>query len=206
MPVVVWIVVAVALGLISLIGGLALDRWLRTPSLIALIGQPGAGKSTFLYVLENGDIPARGFEPTIESHRSEATIENKTFWVLDSPGDQLDEWVKNVKKAAGVIYFFDVSLVLDGDADALSAVDADADHIEALFRRPSSSRRFTIVGTHSDLVPDKPDLQSLREVPAVRRLVAACGAGSDAMLVGSLADKKSAVRLATQVAKHQSKS
>jgi tRNA U34 5-carboxymethylaminomethyl modifying GTPase MnmE/TrmE len=204
MPLIIWAAIALAsFGAVAL-AAWSIRRWLATNQRVAFIGRPATGKTTMLHLLEHGDIPSTGPAPTFEPEEVEVTIFGGiTITVLDTGGDRLDQWEAGVKRSQGVAYFFDVSRVADSDPDTLSALDADADNIDVLLGSQRSRPHFTLVGTHSDLLADSEAAAVAKRHPVIQRLRQAAGASADDIVIGSLASKKSAVRLADALAKSQ---
>lgn len=205
-PIIVWGGVAVAAGVLSISAAYAISRWVKLTRTVAFIGRSAAGKSTLVHILEHGDVPKSGTPPTVTQRTTQKiTIENMTAYVVDSGGDRLAQWESAVSKSRGVVYFFDASLIARNDKQAQSALWADADHIKDLLSQGVVERRFTLVGTHSDLFHAKSDEQVVRQNSAVQRLRNACEIGNEDVLIGSLAEKKAAMRLVSQLAKRQSR-
>ena len=204
MPLIVWALIAAASLGLAAIAAWTIRGWLGSRTRVADIGRPATGKSTMLRLLKTGKVPAKGLAPTTEPEEAEISIPGGiTITVTDSGGDRLHQQNQAVSKATGVVYFFDAHRVEIGDPDTLSALEADADHIDVMFQTQDHSRRFTLVGTHSDLLVGSDAVSTVRRHPVVQRLRQAAGAGGDDIVLGSLASNKAALKLAAEVAKRQ---
>jgi tRNA U34 5-carboxymethylaminomethyl modifying GTPase MnmE/TrmE len=186
-------------------GSRAIKERLESGKTVAFIGRPATGKSTMLHVLASGDVPARAPAPTVDSEPVEVTVHGDfVVTVIDSGGDRLGQQHAAVTRSARVVYFFDASRVAAEDRDTLSALEADADHIERLFQKDRRSRRFSLVGTHADLL-DPASLQAVKKHPAIQKLQQAARIGSDDVIIGSLATKKAAVDVSIRLATSQTR-
>jgi GTPase SAR1 family protein len=204
LPVIIVILIALAGLGISAFTAWSIHRWLQEEKTLAFIGRSAAGKTTCIHMLKNGDIPDTSPQPTVEPQ--DYKIEQTEIVSVDCGGDRLKQWTDAAKRSQGVVYFFDASLVARNDREALSALEADADHIKTLITGSGlHEKRFTLVGTHSDLFRDKSDEELVRSSNAVSSLRLACEIGNDDVVIGSLAEKKAAAQLVALLLKSQKK-
>lgn len=195
--------VAIGAGVGAVRGARAMKKWLESGHNVAFIGRPATGKSTMVHILVHADVPKSAPAPTVNAEPVEITLPSGlVVTVIDSGGDRLGQQHQAVDRSSRVVYFFDASRLAADDPDTLSALEADADHIRTLFQKAKHSRRFTLVGTHADLM-DAEALASLKRHRTIQTLRQAAGAGSDDVVIGSLATKKAAVELSAQMATSQ---
>lgn len=202
-----WILYALAVGIPALgvlgLGLYYLHRWLRQSGSVALVGRSGTGKSTFLHVLQHGEIPQRGLGPTVHQTKEEhVRVGQKEFTVIDSPGDRLRDWFSAFGDSHYVIYFFDANKVGQGDAATLSAIREDSDHLSEMGRSkgrlPGRNRRFLLLGTHTDLF-EGIDQGDVRANPEIDNLLAALDCNADRLLLGSLETTWNAKKLVASI-------
>lgn len=206
MPLLPWLAAAVAMGVLSLVAAWRITRYLRgDPETIALIGRTSTGKTTLLACLEERELPDRPRPSTVTSTKQrDLLVENKTFTVVDTSGSELAQWVKAVKQARGVLYFFDAHLVAQGDTGTLNWIAADASHIEEVFPH-LKSKRFTLVGTHADLFGSpRHDEASVRGHTVIEQLQKATGTTDHDVIIGSLSTDRNAMKLIQKVFRNQS--
>jgi GTPase SAR1 family protein len=198
----IWAVVALlGLGLTAIFVVL----WLNRDGDVAVIGRQSAGKTTMLRFLADGRLPPSQAPTTFWKPLS-IQIENKTFVAFDTAGDRLDQWIKALDSSNDVLYLFDASLIACADAEALSAIAADTDHIRDYVSRKGKKLHFTLVGTHSDLFQDaKQDEVTVREHAVIQELQLICHTARDGLIIGSLATEKSAKSLTKKVFHHAAK-
>lgn len=197
----VWILWALAAagvgGALTWLTARALNKWLSSPGRVAFIGRNATGKTTMTEIMQHGEARKKSYAPTTAQRKIEDVhIGAKTFTLVDSGGDRLKDWKAALRHTRDVVYFFDAHRVAEGDPDVLSELEADAEHLQLL----RGNRRFTVVGTHTDLFADEADEDSVLESIEIANLKAACGVDGDGLLLGALTDKKSGLRLAKQIA------
>lgn len=205
MPLLPWIIFAIAAGALSALAGWRINRYLRgDPEMVALVGRTGTGKSTLLYYMENGEIPEVDLESTTTMRRSERIqVHQKTFAFEDTSGSELSQWIDAVRDCRSVFYLFDASLVAKEDPGTLNWIDADVEHIRKVLPR-SRSRHFTLIGTHADLFTEPRENEAeVRGHPVITRLAKVTKSGKGDLAIGSMADNKEAGRLVDKAVKSQ---
>lgn len=196
------VVVLIGLGVTTF----AVWRWVKGAGKVALIGRQSAGKTTMLTVLGGGKVSPSQSPTTSWKDPLTIQIGNKTFQAFDTAGDRLEQWHKALGLCVNVFYLFDASLIARADAEALSAITADTDHIKDYLSKTKGKLHFTLVGTHSDLFTDvKQDEVTVREHQVVQELQLICHPGRDGLIIGSLSNDKNAKSLTKLVLRHAAK-
>jgi hypothetical protein len=202
MPLPVWLIILAIAGVgAAVLAAMTLKKWLSERGHVAFIGRNMTGKSTMLYFLQHGQIPRNGLASTeMQIDESGVSIGEKQFVVIDNKGNSLPNLRDSLHRSSDIIYFFDASKVAEGDAKAVSALEADASHLEEFLKEVRFRRRFTLVGTHTDLM-ERGGEETVRNSPALQTLKHACSIGDGDVILGSLVNKRQALKLAASVAK-----
>lgn len=128
---------------------------------VAVIGQRAVGKTHLITFLSTGSIPTE-YEQTLEATKSKQRrfqlqgLDLKLKPMIDVSGakDAYKVWKKCVEESDIVLYLFRADLLYKDDEATQTRVIDDIHQIKQWIKNKKHSRRFFIIGTHCDLIPE----------------------------------------------------